>query len=306
MTYENYIKINEILQECVEEEFVTLEDAEIVNEVAYQLYTEKKTREEYARSKFLKKHNYDPKTNTIDLNGERVYLHEDKKKRGKLTNYYGSKTPDPVTGAMMITKNNSPLVGYKNDKNTLHIDKTLWKAKNSKEREAIINHEDVHSKKHFKNPSKEVVDSFTDTLLNDPNKKELFKNGLLNKDSARIATCGKLGVDPYKERPSSTPSRLKKYKELYPKYMPKTGNGHAGLHELEADDGAIKKSGSSTYKRALIRTTKNVKKANKKLINNMERTVPGFKEAQAELQRSNDNEQRLRNKFAKDYGKNRL
>ena len=69
-----YDIIYEDLQDRVYNGEITLEFAESVNDLAYDKYyfTEMKKKADYRREKFLKQHNYDPKTKTIDLDGQRV------------------------------------------------------------------------------------------------------------------------------------------------------------------------------------------------------------------------------------------
>ena len=70
-TYDN---IYEELQDRVNNGEITLEFAESVNDLAYDKYyfTEMKKKADYRREKFLKQHNYDPKTKTIDMDGQKV------------------------------------------------------------------------------------------------------------------------------------------------------------------------------------------------------------------------------------------
>ena len=69
-----YDIIYEELQDRVNNGDITLEFAESVNDLAYDKYyfTEMKKKADYRREKFLKQHNYDPKTKTIDLDGQKV------------------------------------------------------------------------------------------------------------------------------------------------------------------------------------------------------------------------------------------
>ena len=69
-----YDIIYEELQDRVYNGEISLEFAESVNDLAYDKYyfTEMKKKADYRREKFLKQHNYDPKTKTIDLDGQKV------------------------------------------------------------------------------------------------------------------------------------------------------------------------------------------------------------------------------------------
>ena len=68
-----YDIIFEALCNRVETGELTLEDAEVINDLAYDRYfTEMKSKAGYRRQKYEKEHDYDPKTKTVVHDGERV------------------------------------------------------------------------------------------------------------------------------------------------------------------------------------------------------------------------------------------
>ena len=240
-----YNIIFEELQNRVDSGELTIEDAEIINDLAYDKYfVEKKTREQYRIDSFKKKYNFKPdkpgaKTGTITVNGEDY----------------------PVD----FNKGNTSITGYLvgTDGNII-ISDDFFKLKGSKKnerRDAILNHEIGHIKLHSLNPdntkldkskmSSKTYEKITDSLLrlNDRDPDYLSK-----KDKKEL-----LGEDykPLKYTLKSLSNSKKQQSERdeswknAEKYGGKKIGSHLNAMEIEADRYAANKTSSSAVKKGL-------------------------------------------------------
>lgn len=106
-------------------------------------FTEKKTRNDYVRDRFKKKYKYDPKTNTIEVNGDRIKVDMD--------DSYVRIIKDPETGEIYdndLRDGTSIEMHPNKDNDLLILDKKFFRLKNDKRREAILQHELGHRKLH--------------------------------------------------------------------------------------------------------------------------------------------------------------
>lgn len=106
-------------------------------------FTEKKTRNDYVRDRFKKKYKYDPKTNTIEVNGDRIKVDMD--------DSYVRIIKDPETGEIYdndLRDGTSIEMHPNKDLDLLILDKKFFRLKNDKRREAILQHELGHRKLH--------------------------------------------------------------------------------------------------------------------------------------------------------------
>lgn len=258
-------------------------------------YTEMKTREEYAKQKFKKKYDYDPKTKTIkDSDGRRIEVDMDTKNpKMKVTNVYGNKVD-----AQRITS-----VDKLSETPRINLDDRFFKLKNQKRRDAVLQHEIGHTKLHSPNTSKSelkaknVGHDVADEIVNDLEKlyrrrgvseneiEKMKQNGSLKLRKNQIIKKYEKDMDENKESSKLRKSSYEKFKkdeENYKYYKPRKSNTndqnkkenrkkpsrmndiHTSAKEFEADRYAANKVGKSEVKKAMREGYKmNKKKTNK-------------------------------------------
>lgn len=259
-------------------------------------YTEMKTREEYAKQKFKKKYDYDPKTKTIKgPDDERIKIDMDTKNPTmKVTNVSGKEVPEK-------RRTSSDALS---EEPKINLDDRFFKLKNQKRRDAILQHEIGHTKLHSLNSSKpelktkdagnDIVDNIVDNLgknlikTNTASKEEvekMKKTGSLNIRKNQMLKKYEKDMDENKESSKlrkSAYDKFKKDEENYKYYKPRKLNSdeenkkenrrkpssmtdvHTSAKEFEADRYSANKVGKSELKKALRESYKmNKKKTDK-------------------------------------------
>ena len=92
-----------------------------------EVFTEKKTQEEYAREHFKKKYKYDPKDSTIEVDGKRIKVNMDKNNKNRMSTAFYDKNENS---------------------NYINLPSDFFKLKNPKRRDAVLMHEIGHLKMH--------------------------------------------------------------------------------------------------------------------------------------------------------------
>lgn len=157
-----YDIIFESLQDKVNSGELAIEDAEILNDVAYEKYVfEKKTTAEYRLQKFKKKHNYDPKDGTIEMNGERV-----KFKTGG-SNKHNTKVEGSISSYGKVWKNLGEVP-------ELYMNKASFNMKHPNTHEFIFRHEEGHMK------AKDVKDKEDESIKKRKEKKREFHSNYMD------------------------------------------------------------------------------------------------------------------------------
>ena len=150
------------------------------------VFMEKKTREEYAREKFKKKHNFvpdqtkggnDPNHGTFDR-GDGTRRRVD---MGKSKSVPVSSVDDPSEDIDMPRATMVELGKPKNREPNYYLDRSFFKLKNGKRREAILQHEVGHDKFHNTNytdssESKASTKSTVDSFVKNANIKTAYKS----------------------------------------------------------------------------------------------------------------------------------
>ena len=104
----------DIMYEAINDKYengeITFEQANELNEMAYDRYiTEKKTKANYRIQKFKKKFNYDPIEKTVDINGEKIPFNlkaneGNKYRKQAEANYKSSRTDPTVKGTITMNR----------------------------------------------------------------------------------------------------------------------------------------------------------------------------------------------------------
>lgn len=185
-----YEIIFEALQSKVNLGELTIEDAEVINNLAYEKYVvEKKTTSQYRLEKFKKAHDFNPKDNTIKIGDDRVkFQHKGgSNKRNKLPDA-GVKYQDGGIirmGNSSFNRNNCKAHEFYAGHEYGHIKRVKLKAKNNKDlknTEEFISKEIDNSGKdmrdHGKNPSEYTSDFIGKSISNLDTKtvKKILKN----------------------------------------------------------------------------------------------------------------------------------
>ena len=230
-------------------------------------YTEMKTRKEYAKQKFKKKYDYDPKTKTIkDSDGRRIEVDMDTKKPKMKVTEIGGKTHEKerTTGADLNSKNPR-----------INLDKNFFKLKGQDRRDAALQHEIAHTRYHS------VISSDNDTKSEYIGRKlirDVLKD-IIEQKKNKVPKSILVSVLQGSEMKNLTDDLIKKYmtgsispetlKSQYrrsaysklEKYVPKNNtNKHTNATEFEADLYAANKTGKSNVKEAIRQSAKLVKK----------------------------------------------
>lgn len=240
-----YNIIFEELQNRVDSGELTIEDAEIINDLAYDKYfVEKKTREQYRIDSFKKKYNFKPdkpgaKTGTITVNGEDYPVDFNK--------------DNAHTGAYTLGTNGKII-----------ISDDFFKLKGSKKnerRDAILNHEIGHIKLHSLNPDstkldkskmssktyKKIADSFFRMNGYDPD--------YLSKKDKKVISGEDYKPLKYNLKSLSNSKKQRNERDESWKNAEKYGGKKVGSHlnamEIEADRYSANKTSSSALKKGL-------------------------------------------------------
>lgn len=249
-----YDIIYEELQDRVNCGMLTLEDAEVINDLAYDKYyfTEKKSRQQYAREKFKKRYNFQQEDDngnygTITVNGKKHYV--------------------DLSGDMPIGATSD------DDESTIYLNKNFFKLKNGKRRHAVLHHEIGHNEKQSVNVNNNTVDkeAMTQGVLNDTyssKKKELtsdddddyFSKAYAQAKLLDLNQKGREMQEYIKNNPNEKrATRISARKKMTPYVDPKTGTTR---NEIEADLVASNRAGDPQLQRALRETRKMAKKDN--------------------------------------------
>ena len=131
-----YDIIFEALCNRVETGELTLEDAEVINDLAYDRYfTEMKSKAGYRRQKYEKEHDYDPKTKTVVHDGERVpYTFTGGSQKR-------SKFPDAGAEFYNASEKNGKIKLHNTKVRGIQMDNASFNMKHPKSHEFIAGHE---------------------------------------------------------------------------------------------------------------------------------------------------------------------
>ena len=289
------------------ERFSLLDEIEMVDlfiEEHNDLFLEMKSKKEYRERAFKKKYDYDPKTKTIEVNGKRVNVTFNAKnnKRDYLT---GEKSP--AGSYMTINTHGRPTMNISPD--------SLYKSKNNKRVDAIVQHEMGHGRLHQRKLDSSTLDR---SMLPKQNRIVGYRTDK-NDNTVRIADRSAeeyreqykdICLKEYKEyvkkktgkNPPIThlPRELEKFAEMYEKrYGSASSNAekielreqfrnkvfkyvdkhvdHANIHEFEADRYAANKVGASEMNKALRGEYKQARKNTKEEYDKYIRLLKTFR-----------------------------
>lgn len=280
---------------------------DILFEDAY--LTEKKTREEYAQRKFRKDHDYDKNDKTISVDGERYKFDDDYKKKTIVVN---SNEGDDVGSRRTVAETRS-------DDPTIHVDRNFYRLKNSKRREALLQHEVGHTKMHnnvgdAKHMSKDLKSKKGEELNVDVAtrnvKESLINSGRFPKDTIEIYMDSpgfKYELDrlrrEYQAGGMSENEVRSKLRETamqkLSKYQSKN-NAHANVAEFEADRYAANKAGSKNIKKGIREAYTRQKRDVKDTVNKMNLDNNTKKKAISETNKLSQDDMKRRSKALAD------
>lgn len=266
------------IYESVYHNKISDEDADVLLEMVEDMecFYEMKSRTEYAKKKFLKKHDYDPKTNTIS-DGENGRIHvNDIKRKSPIETVVRKDTPESkeITDKYkQVNPLDGPRMNSRGDNHTVTLDKHFWKLKNDKRREGVLQHEYGHKFKH--NNTSVINEEQWNSEFNQV-KNQLYPNvddkDLSDSDISKITNkvINKLGVTKTaakinSKRNVNNAERDKKYLNTYNNYISKSYvNDHVRASEVEADDHAIKHTNTKDYKKGLNEISRSLNKERKR------------------------------------------
>lgn len=253
LAFDESCNIIEFMESCSDEKI-----APVIESVLYFLesgieddvFLEMKTREEYHKKRFEKRYNYqkdknDPDSGTITVDGETYKV----KKRNPLTGDDKNLYADPTNGDLIIGKN-------------------LYKLKNHKRENAVLQHEIGHLKlmaqskknEHLDRSmlNKNVIKHVTDGSVHE-GERELITNGLPKEDRKELlkeleldrrrhaheAMRAKRSVKEDKEKTAARERFLTQMKKH------EGSTGHLNRNEFEADQYSANRAGSAQLLRGV-------------------------------------------------------
>lgn len=154
---DKYISIHTELQNMVNNNILTLENANIINDMAYNKYMiEMKTKEEYGERSFKKKYKFIPdkpgaRTGTIEVNGKRQPVDFGHSTMVTATGIDGRTTEVPRQTSANLVDTEGKIV----------LNKNYFKLKGSNKnerRDAVLQHEVGHTRLHGINPKSKALD----------------------------------------------------------------------------------------------------------------------------------------------------
>ena len=225
-----------------------LEAAELLSEGAV------KTSKKYKLDNYLKKHNYDKETGTIEINGRKIKIDKDIKSKTFTT------SDGHIARRQTFADMTSP-------EGKIILDKNFEQLKNNKRRDAILNHEVGHIKYHNIS-SPETTKKSRDAALDGMAKTQLLANGLpVNNMNKALAKSSMSKEYPAKSKKfyqynKTDRERHKNLKKL--KNYEKDNIEHSDRTEFEADIYASQQKNGDQLKRGLRESYKHFTKNTEK------------------------------------------
>ena len=314
--FNKYLIIHKELQDRVNNNILTVEEAESVNDLAYNKYVvEKKTKEEYGERSFKKKYKFIPdkpgaRTGTILIDGKRQKVDFQKSDYMHIKNIPGEKQKMYRQTSATFT-----------DKDGLiNLDRNYFRVKGSKSnqrRDALLQHEIGHNRLHNYHPESKVVDKNRMSPLTQ--KKTIdavygnvgVKPSDINKEyySAykSYMNYDKTNKDILKNTPKENRQLRNKGIKDAEKYIPSKFNTHLNTQEIEADRYSANRTSESAMKRGI----KNCYRLNKVYKNKRELSKASgipvnditddmLNQARKIYQKSKEDDIKQRNKALKD------
>lgn len=228
---------------------------------------EKATAEQYAMSAFKKKYKYDPVKKTIVVDGETYKVDLDTKSKTMQVKDQNGNVETVIRSTAAEAFNSDP---------TIHIDKTFFKLKGSKQaerRDALLKHEIGHIKLHdpyMKNST--MSPSIIKDLIN------VQVTAAINQGRIAAETKDTVCRQLAEEMKQSIENANKKYNKemierditrlIAKKYSKLNVNSHINAQEFEADRYAANRSSASAVKKGVreayrYQRKQNIKDANK-------------------------------------------
>lgn len=238
-------------------------------------FIEKKTKEEYARERFKKKHNFipdktkggnDPNHGTFDRgDGTRRRVDMGKSKSVSTYTLDGSDMRAPRSAMVELNKS-------KNKESKYYLDKEFFKLKNGKRREAILQHEVGHDKFHSANStdsseSETSTNSTIDSMVKNANIKMMYKSigiEISDKELKEVENATKNSYKKILQESRSTSqkdlpdkSKQKLRREMLKILKNKCGKTpHDNTMEKEADLHAVNKTSKKDFKKGITEYSK--------------------------------------------------
>ena len=293
------------------------------------VFMEKKTQEEYAREKFKKKHNFipdktkggnDPNHGTFDR-GDGTRRRVD---MGKSKSVKASSIDDPEKNIDVPRTAMVELGKPKNREPNYYLDRSFFKLKNGKRREAILQHEVGHDKFHNTNytdssESKASTKSTVDSFVKNANIKTAYKSigvTLSDKELKKVENEARMLLTKiFQENRATSPKELpdkskqKLRREMLKILKNKCGKSpHDNPMEKEADLHAVNKTSRKDLMKGVNEYSKKISKERQKQTNKAldEYGVTGkdkekqLKKAKTSLNKELSEDSRNRSKVLKD------
>lgn len=314
-----YEIIFESLQEKVNSGELSLEDASVINDIAYEKYIcEMKTKAEYGERSFKKKYDFIPdkpgaRTGTILVDGKRQRVDFDKTKDIDATALDGTEK------GKIIRQTKSDII---DDDSTITLDNHFFRLKGSNKnqrRDAILQHEVGHTRLHPLSANSSTLDKSKSTPLAHKQSLDaaiksfgIDPDEFLDKETRKDLNRA-TGSEQYKKmslRNSSKEARTERNKGIKAasKYV-KKDNPHSSTIEIEADRYAANRTSPSALKRGVREYAKKVIPANttkKSLAYQLGVENPDIlpdeylKDMQSKIKGDSEKDLRLRTKALKD------
>ena len=265
------------------ERFSLLDEIEIVDmfmEKHNDLFLEMKSKKEYRERSFKKKYNYDPKSKTIEVDGDKIPVKFDQTKKDERTG-----KQERIGTAVSYNKKTKEL-------NYLNIDRNdLYKSKNTKRRDAMIQHEIGHIKyqtsngkynpghKNIEKKRKELT-NYMSQLLN--REQQLFLKNMDKYQDLSESELDKIerkivrniereaikhfgySIDDLNEMKDDLDDERMNFLLKFRKYSRTHLASHANSREFEADRYAANKTSKSDLKKSLQEGNKHIREDIKK------------------------------------------